>query len=174
MLDDLIGKRSITQFRKISNGIIVIVVNYTKGSQQLVQKIRQGDTALQLSIWLTAEVSFPRILKRYPSTGSKLIHIAMKLRPSSKVTPKKSLNITPAARIVGRSKLPSTVVTCENQEMPATVHCDEKPQTPELYIPSVLQCSRCQKCWHTRANFHSDVTCHYCSGPRTYNEGTES
>lgn len=49
MLYDLTGKRSGVHLRKIGNGLVKIVVNKTEASQQLIQRIRQGDTKLQLS-----------------------------------------------------------------------------------------------------------------------------
>lgn len=48
ILEDLMGKRFVAQLRKTSNGNIMIEVNKMKGSMQLVQKIQQGETTLQL------------------------------------------------------------------------------------------------------------------------------
>lgn len=58
--------------------------------------------------------------------------------------------------------------------MSATVYWDQRPQTPVLYIPIVLQFSRCQQFWHTCTNCHSDGICRYSSGSHAYNECTHA
>lgn len=55
MMDDLMDQRRVAQLRKISNGLVKILVNKTEGTQQLIQKIRQGDMTLRLSHGFTEE-----------------------------------------------------------------------------------------------------------------------
>lgn len=64
MLDKLMRKRSVPQLWKISKRVDRIVINKTESSQQLIQKILQGGTTLQLSHEISAEANFPKILKR--------------------------------------------------------------------------------------------------------------
>lgn len=59
------GKRSIAQLRKISNSNVMFLVNKTDGSMQLVQKIQQGETALQLYNRITEKAKLQHITKRW-------------------------------------------------------------------------------------------------------------
>lgn len=84
----------------------------------------------------------------------------------------KPLNIMDAERIIGQSNSLSTVavVTSESKEMPASMHWDQKPQSPQSYIPRFLQCSWRQNFWHIHTNCQTNITCHYCSGTHVYSE----
>lgn len=140
MLDDLIGKRSVAQFRKISKGVVRIVVNKIEGNQQLVQKIwqRWHDSAAVTWDYCRGKLSSDSQKMgnhgKKRGGGARLMYLIRKLQPSwgGKQIPKHRA----AKRIVCRINVLSTVavVVFEKKEMPATVLWDRKPQTLEPYI----------------------------------------
>lgn len=128
MLGDLMGKKSVAHFveEKKSSGVVRIVVNKTKGGQQLVQKIHEGDITMHLSRGTTAEASFSQILKGCVIKKLKT-HLSNEDIKSQLKWENHSLNSTALARIVSRNNFPSTVavITYDGKEMPETVYWDQ-------------------------------------------------
>lgn len=64
MFENVMGKRSIAQMRKMQDGLIIIL-NETDGSSTVVKNILQGDSTLQLDHSITTQANFPLVVCRW-------------------------------------------------------------------------------------------------------------
>lgn len=122
--------REASHVKKINHsGVVKIAVNNTEWSQRLVQKRCHNAAAVT---WDYRRSRFPQIFKRWVIKRVKTYLSNEDIKTYLK-NERFSLNINSAERIVSRSNASSTVavITSERNEMPATVHWDQRPQTPK-------------------------------------------
>lgn len=172
MLERHLDKKSIVHLRKTTDRLL-IAVNKTEGSSKLIENylnIKYGNNTLELYQGITVEVSVSLVVRwviKKKITRRSNDDITAQLKAENH-----TLQITMVEKILIRNSISTTaaLVNTEGSEIPARINWNNCQHPTEAFITRVQQCSWCQKCRHTRANWKSDAICRFCAVNHAFSE----
>jgi hypothetical protein len=81
-----------------------------------------------------------------------------------------NIKIISLERICSKNMTPTTVIaiTIPGNVMPKEIYYKGVLRRTEVFLPPIIQCSRCQSFFHSKKNCKKEVRCRYCSGAHTF------